>query len=522
MAKRSHEEDASSEGPLKRIRAAPPDRISSLSDELLLRILSNLSVTTLNLCQGTSRRFHALAADSQLWKAAYYNRFVRPRAARIPGVRDGVADHLIFSSKSAKWLDEESFVKKGREMNWKRQYKIRHNWSRGRCGVSEIQVADCPPIPQLLVRYHEGIVFTVDSEHGLRAWSSRNEQKLLAHTPLPFSDQGGRAIAPTSLAIDSRSAENRVHRVAIGFEDGTLSVLELQMKSKDFLHLYKNTSSSSGMVSAIALASPYLLVMTEKQQLSLYKFEESGTSPNRNLDLAKLLISFKSHTSWPPLTLSIKPSVQGLVASIAYALPTYLTGWSVGVQEVRLSLDGRLLDSRVATALDPTFHSRSGGASEAWHNDEDSSPPPIFAKPSSLSYSHPYLLVSHPDNTLTLYLVSSTETTLSVSAGKRLWGHTSSVSGAEVGGRGKAVSVSSRGNELRVWELEGGLASAALRRRLATGALSVKVSPDHSSAYSCGVEATLTKGWVGFDDENVVVLREKSQGQQALVVYDFT
>jgi hypothetical protein len=32
----------------------------------------------------------------------------------------------------------------------------------------------------------------------------------------------------------------------------------------------------------------------------------------------------------------------------------------------------------------------------------------------------------------------------------------------------------------------------------------------------------LTRGWIGFDEENVVVLKEQSQGRQALVVYDFT
>ena len=35
-------------------------------------------------------------------------------------------------------------------------------------------------------------------------------------------------------------------------------------------------------------------------------------------------------------------------------------------------------------------------------------------------------------------------------------------------------------------------------------------------------ELTLTRGWIAFDEENVVVLKEQSQGRQALVVYDFT
>jgi hypothetical protein len=35
-------------------------------------------------------------------------------------------------------------------------------------------------------------------------------------------------------------------------------------------------------------------------------------------------------------------------------------------------------------------------------------------------------------------------------------------------------------------------------------------------------DSTVSRGWVGFDEQNVIVLREKSEGSQALVVYDFT
>ena len=38
-----------------------------------------------------------------------------------------------------------------------------------------------------------------------------------------------------------------------------------------------------------------------------------------------LLASLKSHTSWPPLSLSIRSTRTTLIASIAYSLPTYRT-----------------------------------------------------------------------------------------------------------------------------------------------------------------------------------------------------
>jgi len=144
---------------------------------------------------------------------------------------------------------------------------------------------------------------------------------------------------------------------------------------------------------------------------------------------------------------------------------------------------------------------------------------------------------------MTLYMVTSTKSQLSLGAGRTLWGHTSSIFNAHVGGRGKAVSVSARGDEIRVWELEGGLS-----RRDTSGENmeeSIQITPDKrkektsqltSRAASMahggehvsllvGLDATsipLTRGWVGLDDESVVVLREREHGLQALTVFDFS
>lgn len=107
--------------------------------------------------------------------------------------------------------------------------------------------------------------------------------------------------------------------------------------------------------------------------------------------------------------------------------------------------------------------------------------------------------------------------------------------------RGKAVSVSRLGDELRVWDLEGGMTSQTNRRRFRNGDLSVRVQPSKALEGSDDArdtvqqnnglrfaldqsfdDSTISRGWVGFDEQNVIVLREKSEGSQALVVYDFT
>ncbi|KAF2836916.1 hypothetical protein M501DRAFT_986736 [Patellaria atrata CBS 101060] len=559
MAKRNLEEIPDSQPPAKRSCSLSLDQISKLSDELLIHILSFVPVSTLIVCQRISHKFRSISGDSQLWKAAYYNRFVRPRAARLPTLREAIApsDQLYFSSKLSKWLDEENLVSRGKETNWKRQYKLRHNWAKGSCDVREIEVTERPPILPLLVRLHEGIIYTVDPIAGLRVWSLKKDRKLLASTVLSPSTSA-RSLAPTSFAINNQSSDIH-HEIIIGFEDGSFTIFTFFIQENRFTETFTHPASSNGMITALAYCSPYILTMTENQLLSLYRFSsghESDGTPSI-LDPPQLLYSLKSHTSCPPLSLSIRPSSQSIIASIAYTIPTYISGWSVGIQEMCLTLSGDLIESRIASSASQDFQplirpspfsapstrtpSPSARVSPNVYSDHSQ----LFTKPTSLSYTHPYLLVSHPDNTLTLYLVTSDASTLSISSGSRLWGHTSSVSGAYVGGKGKAVSVSTRGDELRVWELEGGLSSPSNRRRLQSGHLSVRIKPEQRSSRHTETnlisesvsqrgsglglaldekydDLSVMRGWVGFNEENVIVLREKSQGSQALVVYDFS
>jgi hypothetical protein len=500
-----------------------------------------------------SKKLGRLAVDSELWKAAYYKQFVLPRAARIPGLKDRrtASEHLRYSSKLSKWLEDGHLIKNGPDTNWKQQYRLRHNWCQGQCAVSEIVVAERPPDPPLLVMMLNSTIFTADSISGLRAWSTRAERELLASTPL-FNSGADTPRLPTSMAIDTRIKADH-ERVVVGFENGSFTIYELRKATKTFKTLFEHPPSTNGMLSAIAYSMPYLLTMTEGQLLSVYVFTEDAHSDDA-LEAPQLLYSLRSNTVWPPVSLSIRSTSTSMTAAIAYALPTYLTGWTVGIQEMRISHNGELLESRLATAADDHSHTLSGQRSMSSPTTRSSSPlpsasrypfsggSPSNSKPTSMSYSHPYLLAAHPDNTLSLYLVNSTSSSLSISSGTRLWGHTSSVSGAHVGMRGKAVSVSRLGDELRVWDLEGGMSSSANKRRSKNGELSVRVQPtkgsdspsdptDDEPLQEVGLrhaldqgfdDATVSRGWVGFDEQSVIVLREKSEGSQSLVVYDFT
>lgn len=593
--------DSGNELPVsKRTRLRDPqDRISSLSDELIIRILHHLPIRNLVASQLVSHRFYLLAGDSQIWKNLYYKRFVLPRALRIPGLKAASLmkqeEALHFASRRSKWLDDNTLVNRvdGKTTNWKKQYKLRHNWSIGACEVQEIHVADRPSVPEMMVRLAEGIVVTADKEEGLRAWGLRGRE-LIAKCGL----EGG--IVPTCLAVDEQDSGKGNLGIAVGFLGGGWGIWRLDVKRRTFEKDYQHPESSNGTLGAVAFAKPYVLTITEGQLLSLYSFaaapvvaelgiseadeldcpvqdeellkdttdanlpDSTEHSPTKNTLQPRLLASLKSHTSWPPLSLSIRTTTQTIIASIAYSLPTYFSGYTIGLQELHLSrTTGLITSSRLASALPQGFSSisttvlssPSSGTSSPVPN---SSPGNVSSRPTTLSYSHPYILATHPDNTLTLYLCTSTSTTLSITPGTKLWGHTSSVSSAEITPRGKAVSVSTRGNELRVWELEGGasfstptpatiaasttneLARARKRsNRLAERSVQILASPspvakdkqqreedeergEDNNIEEYREEVETSKRWVGFDDEMVIVLKESGRGTQALMIYDFT
>ena len=478
----------------------------------------------------------SLAGDPQIWKALYYDRFVRPRASRIPGVRalETSVQNLLYSSKMSKWLDDDHLVRGGSATNWKRQYKLRHNWCRGSARISETRVSDRPSTPPLLLRLHDDIVVMVDATAGLKAWSLGGNDRILASTELCGT-------GPTSLALDDDEVSKDQVHISVGFEDGSFAIYRLARSKRLFKLQYHHPPSRNGTIQAIAYAGPYLLTMAGTSLLSLYRLaDDRGTQSDNDYTPPTLLSSLRSQTAHTPIQLAIRTSSGGIVASIAYAIPTFTLGWSVGLQELRLTANSAILDSRIASASSsksfapPMFHSHLH-INGPWI--------PAITKPTSLSYNHPYLLSAHSDNTLTLYMVTSNADELSIGAAERLWGHTTSVSGAHVGDRGKAVSVGRIGDELRVWELEGGLSSSSSRKRAAAGEASVQVRTEkrrnswHNARRQTSLQAqkvlktdfdeafnetNVTKGWVAFDEEKVVLLREKLQGAQALVVYDFS
>ncbi|KAL2020553.1 hypothetical protein VTK56DRAFT_8141 [Thermocarpiscus australiensis] len=614
------------------------DLLSPLSDELLLRILSFLPLQHLLAVAPVSRRFYQLASDSQLWKALYYARFVLPRALRIPGFRDslaaggggggGTGHKLHYSGRRILWgeggrarrselgkaLDfgrararareeeeceedglaraPEEDVRPPQAVNWKRQYKIRHNWARGKCAVEELKLGgdievDGGEERRMLVKVVEGVAVTADKIEGLRVWDLRS-RVLIAQIDIGDQDAGA---APSCIAVDDREFEQGVLDVALGFADGSFGVWRLFAGEKRLARRYRHEKSSNGELIAMAFAHPYLLTATKSVLISLYTFDvpsaaEAGTAPEGNdgqseteaergpekvsgqsvpgtpsparqtreaerLSAPYLLTSLDSHTSRPPLALSIRNTAATTIASVAYTFST-LRGWSIGIQDLHIhqSATGikslpEITTTRIAyttpveagvfshSPLTPPATPRRRGVHATAEPDTSitSASGSAYPEPgpTTLCYTHPYLLATLPDNTLVLHLCTSNASSLSISHGIRLWGHTSGISDAEITARGKAVSVSCRGEEMRVWELEG--------RSAGIGSRSVEIRPWQSPGRG-GAPGSLAaeslhqadpardwderRNWVGFDDEMVIVLRERRGARASLMVYDFT
>ncbi|KAL9617383.1 MAG: hypothetical protein Q9160_007833 [Pyrenula sp. 1 TL-2023] len=569
MPKRPRSDEIFTRGPsTKRRRVEITDRLSKLSDELILKILAYLSISSLVKCQRSCHRLDSLAGDSELWKRKFYARWIRPRTRRIPASRGhGSFDNQShLSSKLVNWLDHGHLLQKDRETDWKRQYKLKHNWSNGTCKVKDIEVKQ-PPFMPVLVRLHNGVVFTADRDYGLRAWNTKSHNLLTSEKLLLAATSWS---TPTSLGIGPASGDSEDVDIAVGFDSGSFRIYTFDSQRFSFTLRYSRPPSSFGSVTAVSPAYPYLAVLFDHKSISIYKFPESESESRVSYRFKDphLIHSLNTPQRNSPATLSLRAIEDAITIGVAFLSPKLNQTWCVGIQEIHLPtttpdpVTDPNIQSSPFTPHSPTTSSRLAFSSLKYLSSstflfpQDQARNQALNQPLSISYSHPYLLTTNPDNTLEICLVTSDANCLTISDSRRLWGHTSAVSGAEVSNRGRAVSVARRGNEVRLWDLEDLVTSSGGGARTGIGMgmgpkrssvpiavesqapLSLTPSAADSSAQrrkdlGLGLGAALpladpaattgtARGYVGFDEEQVVVLREIQPGKQILSCYDFT
>ena len=340
--------------------------------------------------------------------------------------------------------------------------------------------------------------------------------------------------------------------VAIGFDDGSFCVYELNLVCAKFSRCCGHRQFQKMAITDLAISGSYLATLTESRLLSLFRLHRRPYN-QEEVDRIRpeLLCSLESQTTWSPATVSLRSRAHAVCASIAYVVPRHWSGWSVGVQELEFAKDGKITKSRMATAMFPQSMVSIFAAAMSPVPELIISPPfPLSSRPTSISYNHPYLVTAHPDNTLTLYTVRSTDAKLRVGYGTRLWGHTSAVSAVHVNSRGKAVSVTSRGDDVRVWDLEGGVDARTTLQRTGQSELCVRIRPetnDHRPdvvrsipegeegnasmsmvmnssgfAFNTSLAPAAETAWIHFNEEKMLLSRRQGPGSEALIVYDFT
>ncbi|RMZ77951.1 hypothetical protein DV738_g4173, partial [Chaetothyriales sp. CBS 135597] len=503
----------------KRIRVGPRVSLFDFSDEILLRIFAYLPVRQLLCIERVSQRTRRLAADTEIWRLKYFDHWI---FTRLPGLRARSRrslDELVRPKESIRWpgppgAGPPGAVLRGGTIDWKRLYRIRRNWDKGAARFEEIKVAS-PASPPVLAEVCQGLILTADGRHGLRAWSKRDGRKQLLHQ-IALDGQ----ITPLSLAADATAG---TVTVTVGSDCGRIDLYRFRSES-GFQKLLDFRSPTVSGVAAIALKWPYALNIAHDQTVHLHLILQH---PHEGPEIwsATLLTSLSASVPFLTPTLSLRYSARTVFISISYAFNELNGGLCIGLQEVRLSTQGGVAADQLSYTVDALPEAKSGCAKG----------PLITGPPSSISYSHPYLLVCLPDNTIMAYVITSNDDKLEMSSGKRLWGHTSAISRAEVTHRGRAVSVSARGNEVRVWELEDelmlpsrGKTSTAVTPWSGGRLDTAKATANSTRTKGLGLTLkelrhtlALTQQWVGFDDEQVVVMCERDQSQ-IMACYDFT
>ncbi|KAJ5888860.1 hypothetical protein N7495_008901 [Penicillium taxi] len=491
----------------KEIGLVQLDRLSTLSNELILNILSFLPMPSLITCQVLSHRFNDLCKDSEIWKMHYFNTWVRPRACQTARVESSsLQPKTNYSPQVSTWLDHGHLAT---EMtNWKSQYRLRQNWYRGVCRVSEIEFSE-PPSRRALVQLCAGIVVVADT-HGLQVWAANDPARCLARisfseeSKILFHPELKTTLKPTALAVGNFEEQQMI---VVGFGNGQVSRYVLHIQTHR-LCLQSSHRERKAAITSVALSWPFLM-MNFDFKLSLYRLRAPD---EKEIDWHQVA-TLQSGKGIGSLNLSLFTSALDIVARIVYNFYHNGCGWALKIQELRFNKEGHQTRSR----LTDTVHSQY-----SIHPLRGTQIPSIIhpKPPTSISYSHPYLLTSHSDNTLTMYLVVSDANSLFIGEGQRLWGHTSSVSTVQVTNRGKAVSMSSRGKEIRVWELE-----PTARQPFQND--SIQIIPDEKPFDSqlpdgAGIDEDLVQlECVGFDEERVLIRREGIMGTQ-LACYDFT
>ncbi|KAF5129492.1 hypothetical protein DV495_002192 [Geotrichum candidum] len=416
--------------------------IDSLNEELLLHVFSHLNVP--NLCNTllVCKKWYRIGSDNKIWRDLYQANFFKK--------------HRFQTTLSIG-------IERQEELDWKSFFKLRYNWNRGVCRVKNIRfhppasfpsssqasssvsgtVAPPGMFKNFLIASRNKIIVTFNINYDIQVWSCLTE-KLVASCNvrdwLKDERKSSKLGQPTVLIVNPVGA----FKFCIGFDTGSFIVGSLEgLKTQTPYLIPKQIAvldhARYGAIVHIVQRQNLLAVYTSRSSIILYSFTNGVT---KTLSVMKSYIDPSHEVA---LTIrSVHYQRYLFCISLAYFQLTLSGEWIPCVQEILCNPEGRIINTRMSTYCpnNTTSYLRAPKWSHGYSS-----------KPMVLSYNHPYLLAGFSDNTMSLYIARSAECCLEVQPRQRLWGHTSGINHVFVKAGGTAVSVSSRGREIRWWDL---------------------------------------------------------------------
>jgi hypothetical protein len=458
----------------------------------------------------------------------YYEDFVRP--STIPGL---TTEDQSYSAKVLSHLQRHSHIWREHSTDWKRQYKIQYNWFRGKCHIRELTVNDdSSPFP-LITRLCKRHIYSLEVKtQTIKVWSTTDQRSLGI---FKFTDPEA---LPSAFAINPSRTNVNEHELLVGFANGSFIKLVFDTMRGSFTETYTHEAkASSATITDIAYYAPYVATFSNTRVFSVYRFQGSPIN-------AAKVFSLQSNRQYAQCTVSFRLLNSTLHAAVIFVL--FGTCEPI-IQESLINYDtAEVLSSRLATAQHPQRSAGRYPGPTPWRFN--------YSKANSISYSYPYIVVPLSDNSVLAYVVKSTATELSLTHLERLIGHTEGVAGAQVESSGKAVSVGRTARDVWIWqlnEMQKDREDLSERDELLESDAEVSDSIDNSGfldgqttkwarkqrewerlegdRWSIRIQPqTLRRsgakfaGYMGFDDESVVVLKIGHKGEQNVAVYDFS
>ncbi|CAA18880.1 F-box protein Pof12 [Schizosaccharomyces pombe] len=370
---------------------------SIFSHETLLHVLNDLSAHDLAALERVSRSWNSIVRRSSVWHNLYLSEF------------------------GTKHLRRHGRIEKKRR-NWKGLFRRQSNWKDGRCKKVESM------LPQLLnseksvgedrlgltLTHQNNIYFCNDVQ--ISKWSSVGNS-LKCQAISSFRDETVKS-GPAVMCLDNAS-------LYIGLKDGNL--LHVTVHETGFGNI-ENLATFSTKFVALSSHKNYICGLTNDNNLYILQHShQAGT---------KLKVLGKYHVSSieKQVAIHFQQSKEGYeVVHVVFNDYVLSGGWTVSLQEFVFN-EYCVKSSRLAL-----------------HDNKDIE---YSQQPASAIFMYgSYILTSHPDNSLILQRLYSTNNELRIKFLGRLLGHVCGVQISKLFSCGRIVSVSKNCADICVWDL---------------------------------------------------------------------